>query len=73
MPRGKENAPVGSKLRPDGVGMGVASKSEPCEPVTWGCLIVVRNSNGKVFKECYLRFFFWLLVFSLGIAVTVLL
>jgi hypothetical protein len=72
MPRGRENAPVGSKPSPDGVGMGVASKSEPCEPVTWGCLIVVSNSNGNWWKLCNLRFLFWRVVFSLGI-VTVLL
>jgi hypothetical protein len=34
MPKGNENAPVGSGLSPDGVGIGVASKSDPCEPVT---------------------------------------
>jgi hypothetical protein len=43
MPSGKEKAPVGRGPRPGGVGMGVASKSEPCEPVTWGCLLVVSH------------------------------
>jgi hypothetical protein len=34
MPKGNENAPVGSGVNPDGVGMGVASKRDPCGPVT---------------------------------------
>jgi hypothetical protein len=72
MPRGRENAPVGSKLRPDGVGIGVASKSEPCEPVTCGCLVVVSNGDRSSCKQCNVRFLFRLVVFSLDLVVVLL-
>jgi hypothetical protein len=54
MPKGSEKAPVGSKPRPGGVGIGVASKSEPYEPDTWGRLLGV--SKDDLWTWNHLRF-----------------